>query len=100
MENNKFWLVFISSTVSVEKIDFGKLIITLSNETENPLWYNYTDKGQNWTSFAYCHLNLFLFFICIDAWREVGCVLTKNNINYKTCCDYIWDKIKNVGYEY
>ena len=30
-----------------EETDFGQLIISLSNETENPLWCNYTVKGQN-----------------------------------------------------
>ena len=45
-----FGCFFISSTEWVAKTDFGQVITTLSNETENPLWYNYTVKGQNWIS--------------------------------------------------
>ena len=45
---HQIWAVFfISFTESVEETDFGQLIISLSNESGNPLWYNYTVKGQN-----------------------------------------------------
>ena len=32
--------------------------------------------------------------ICIDVWREVGCLLTLNIIYQKNCCEYIWDGMK------
>ena len=54
---------FIWSIECVEKTDFVQLIISLSNESENPLWCNYTDKGQSWISLAYFHLNSFLVII-------------------------------------
>ena len=54
---------------------------SLSNDTENPLLYNYTDKGQSLISLAYCHLNSFLAMIifiheerlgvCVTTWDEV-----------------------------
>ena len=40
-------MFFICSTKCVGETDFGQLIISLSNEIGNPLWYNYTVKGQN-----------------------------------------------------
>ena len=49
-------------------------MITLSNENENPLWYNYTTKGPIWIGLAYYPVNLFLVIIIYnDALREVGC---------------------------
>ena len=75
-----------------EKTDFGQLIKTLSNDAEKALWFNYTVKGQNWISMAYCHLSSFLvIIICINAWKEVGCALTSKNINLTNYCDFIWD---------
>ena len=38
-------------------------MLSLSNETENPFWYNYTVRGQNQISLAYCHWNSFLVII-------------------------------------
>ena len=37
---------FIWSAECVEETDFGRLIISLSNEIGKPLWYNYTVKNQ------------------------------------------------------
>ena len=42
-----FGCLFILSSESVEKTDFEKLIMSLLNDTENSLSYNYTVKGQN-----------------------------------------------------
>ena len=50
---HKIWVVFfIWSTECAEKTDFGQLMISLSNEAGNSLWYNYTVKGQNQISLA------------------------------------------------
>ena len=54
---------FICSTEWEEKTDFEQLVINLSNETGNTLWYNYTVNSQNWISLVYCHLNLFILSV-------------------------------------
>ena len=51
--NVTFW-----SIECAEKTDFVQPLTSL-----NPLWYNYTDKGQSWISLGYCHLNSCLVII-------------------------------------
>ena len=31
------------------------------------------------------------FIFGVNTWKEVGCMLTSNNINYTNCYDYTWD---------
>ena len=51
--NIKFNLV----TEYLEETDFRQLVISLSDENENQLWYYYTVKGRNKMSLAYFYLN-------------------------------------------
>ena len=49
---------------------------SLSNDTENPLLYDYTDKGQSLISLAYCHLNSFLAMIIFIHEERLGVCVT------------------------
>ena len=90
-------LFFIWSTVCVEKTDFEQLIIRLSNETGNPLWSNYTVKGQNEFSLASCFLNSFLAIIrLIDEERLDVWTLTLNNISHTIFFDYICGEVERM----
>ena len=46
-ETSSLGCFFILPTKCVEETNFGQLIISLSNEVGNALWYNCTVKGQN-----------------------------------------------------
>ena len=88
-----FGCFFISPTERVGKTDFRQLLITTFKwDWQSTLIQLQRSKLKQ---FDYCHLNSFLvIMICIDVWREVGCLLTLNNLYKKNCCEYIWDEEK------
>ena len=67
-----FECFFIWSIECLEETDFVQLITSLSNDNENPLWYNYAVKGQYWISLAHCHLNSFLAIIILIHEERLG----------------------------
>ena len=63
-DSERAWLTCLLQKY-LEETDFVQLIVRLSNDTSNPLWYIYTVNGQCLISLAYFHLNSFLAIIIL-----------------------------------
>ena len=64
-----FACFYIWSIEFAEKKDFES-VKCLSNETENPFWYNYTVNDQSWISLGILSFKFIFGNNYIDTWRE------------------------------
>ena len=87
---------FIWSTQCVVKKYSGQFIINLSNWDYELILIELNSQGSKWNQFGILPLKFIFGNDDIDTSREVGCVVTLNNINHINCCGHIWDEVQKM----